>query len=83
MLLDLGLSRVAMNVVQPAGINEEVKSINAITMENVSESIVRCGIATQAEVIQIAEELRRFAANPRTVMSIARVIQTWGNNTSH
>src|SRR5262245_48174158 len=78
LLVDAGFDGVAMHVVQPAGISGEVKLLNAVTMENIADSVVADGLASAAEVEQIIDELYDFGRSPRTVVSISRVVQTWG-----
>jgi SAM-dependent methyltransferase len=78
LLLDAGFEQVQMNVVQPAGIEGEVKLINPITMDLIREAVLAEGLASEREIEQVIAELYEFAYNPRTVASIARVVQTWG-----
>jgi ubiquinone/menaquinone biosynthesis C-methylase UbiE len=78
LLVDAGFDDVAMHVVQPAGISGEVKLLNAVTMENIADSVVADGLASAAEVGQIIDELYEFGRDRRTVVSISRVVQTWG-----
>jgi SAM-dependent methyltransferase len=78
LLVDAGFEGVAMHVVQPAGISGEVKLLNAVTMENIADSIVADGFATRTEVEQVIAELYDFGRDPRSVVSISRVVQTWG-----
>jgi hypothetical protein len=69
LLLEAGFDSVEMHVVQPAGVNGEVKLLNPITMENIADSVIGDGLATAPEVEQIIAELYDFARNPRTVLS--------------
>jgi SAM-dependent methyltransferase len=78
LLVDAGFDGVAMHVVQPAGISGEVKLLNAVTMENIADSVVADGIASRAEVEELVAELYEFGRDPRTVVSISRVVQAWG-----
>jgi hypothetical protein len=67
-----------MNVELPAGLEGEVKLINPITMETISEAVLAEGLATQSEIDGIVADLYAFANNPSTVASTARFVQTWG-----
>jgi len=78
LMMDAGFDAVEMHVVQPAGVSGEVKLLNPITMENIAEAVIGDGLASSAEVEQIVAELYDFARNPRTVISISRIVQTWG-----
>lgn len=79
LLLDAGYRDVEMNVVQPAGLEGEAKLIAAITMENIADSVVTEGLTSRAEVDDVIAELYRLAEDRRTVMSLPRVVQVWGN----
>jgi SAM-dependent methyltransferase len=78
MLLDCGFEHIGMNVVQPAGIDGEVKLLNPITMENIADAVVAAGFVSRAEVDEIVAGLYECARDGRTVMSVARVVQAWG-----
>jgi len=77
-LLDAGFARVDMKVVQPAGIDGEVKLLNPITMENIADAVLAAGLASRVEVDEVIAGLYECARDGRTVMSVARVVQTWG-----
>jgi SAM-dependent methyltransferase len=79
MLLESGFQKVQLNVVQPAGLEGEVKLVNPLTMENIADTLLASGLATQAEVDQVISELYECARNPRIVMSLPRVVQAWGH----
>jgi len=78
MLLDADFECMGMNVVQPAGIDGEIKLLNPITMENIADAVLAAGLASRAEVDEIVGGLYEYARDGRTVMSVARVVQTWG-----
>lgn len=78
LLMDSGFDRVAMHVVQPAGIDGEVKLVNPLTMENIADSVIGDGLALPGEVEQIIADLYEFAHSPRTVVSLPRIVQAWG-----
>jgi SAM-dependent methyltransferase len=73
-----GLEDIEMHVVQPIGIEGEVKLLNPITMENIADAVVRDGLASRAEVEAIARELYRVAADPGIVAGLPRIVQVWG-----
>jgi hypothetical protein len=56
----------------------EVKLINPITLENIADAILQDGLAPRQELDALIHELYAFAADPRTVAGLARVIQVWG-----
>jgi len=79
LLLDAGLDRIGMNVVQPAALEGEVKLLDPITLENIAGSVLDAGLATVDEVEELVAELYRFARDTRTVLSIPRIVQAWGH----
>jgi SAM-dependent methyltransferase len=78
LLLDVGFERVQMSIVQPAGIEGEVKLIPPLTMECIADCVVADGLASRAEVDQIIAELHEFARDTRTIVAFPRVVQAWG-----
>jgi len=78
LFLDVGFERVQMNVVQPAGLDGEVKLINPITMETIADCVLAEGLATRSEVDKVVAELYELARDSRTVVSLPRVVQAWG-----
>lgn len=78
LLAEAGLEAVAMNVVQPAGMEREVKLLNPITMEAIADAVLAEGLADATEIDGIVAELYAFAESPRTVASTPRIVQAWG-----
>jgi SAM-dependent methyltransferase len=78
LLMDSGFNGIGMHVVHPAGVDGEVKLIGPLTMENIADSVIADGLASRVEVEEIIANLYEFAHSPRTVISLPRVVQTWG-----
>jgi SAM-dependent methyltransferase len=78
MLADAGLERVDLHVVQPMATQGEAKLINPLTLENIADAILHDGLASRQEIDTLVHELYAFAADPRTLAGLVRVIQTWG-----
>jgi SAM-dependent methyltransferase len=78
LLTDVGLAGVGMHVVQPAGIEGEVKLVNPVTLENIADAVLAAGLASRAELEQIIAELYEAARDTRTVLSLPRIVQAWG-----
>jgi ubiquinone/menaquinone biosynthesis C-methylase UbiE len=78
LLLDSGFEHVQMHVVQPAGLDGEVKLIAPLTMENIMDAVLAEELATKGEGDRVIEELYAFARNPRTILSLPRIVQAWG-----
>lgn len=78
LLREAGVSKVDMNVAQPAGTRGDVKLISPITMENISEAVVSSGLASAQEATRIVEQLYAEARDEHTVLSTPRIVQVWG-----
>ena len=78
LLLAAGLSSADLRIVQPAALVGEAKLISPITMKSVGPSVVDAGLASAEEVDRIVVALFQFAEDPTSVMSIPRIVQSWG-----
>lgn len=78
LLTESGCEGVQVHVVQPAGIDGEVKLIAALTMEATADAIVEQGLAVREEIARIVAELYAVARDGRSVMGVPRVFQAWG-----
>jgi SAM-dependent methyltransferase len=78
LLFDAGCENVQMNVVQPAGFEGEVKMIAVITLENIADALIAECLSSRGEIDVMLRDLDALARHRRTVMSLPRVIQTWG-----
>lgn len=78
MLVDAGFERVQPNVVQPADLEGESKLMPALTLENMQAIAVRHGVATEAEVDRLVDELYAIARDPRTYVANPRIVQVIG-----
>ena len=77
LLADAGFEHVQMNVAQPAGVEGEVKILSPLTLENIAEAVVAEGVATREETDAVIAELYEFAQMPSTLLSTARVVESW------
>lgn len=78
LLSQAGFTNVDINVVQPAGCDNEAKQITPITLEAIAESLLAAHLTTPQLLGDTVDELYEFAADPTTVMSIPRIVQAWG-----
>lgn len=78
LLMDGGFERVDLHIVQPVSTCGDAKLINPLTMENITPAILADGLASEQELAALTDELYAFAANPRTVAGVVRVVQAWG-----
>jgi len=79
LLIDAGFKNVRMNVVQPAGIEGEVKLISPLTMENIADAVLAEGLASKAEIDRLVAELYEYAHTAGTVGCMPRVVEVWGH----
>ncbi|WP_051328804.1 methyltransferase domain-containing protein [Geminicoccus roseus] len=73
-----GFSDVQVQVVQPAGLQGEMKQVSRLTMESIADAVLQAGLADHGRIDGIVAELARMADDPAVLMSIARVVQAWG-----
>lgn len=78
MLLDAGLLDVGLEVMTPAFYRGEGKTFDSVTMENIRESVVAAGLASNAEIDAVIADIDAFASEPRTILSLPRIYQVWG-----
>lgn len=78
-LLDAsGLEDVGIAVRQPCSRDGDVKVLNALTIERIAESVQSEGVASAEEVAEVATEVAAYCADPTTLVSTPRVVQSWG-----
>lgn len=73
-----GFTRLGVNIVQPAGMEGEVKLVTPLTLENIADTVLTEGIATQAELDDTVTALYAIADDPAFLVSLPRVVQVWG-----
>jgi hypothetical protein len=73
-----GLKRVEVGVVQPVDMVDGAKVMCYLTLERTAAAVTGEGLATAEEVAAIVAELRAFAADPTTLVSVPRMVHTWG-----
>jgi len=78
LLVRNGFEQVQFNIVQPAGWEGEVKLLTPITMENMADSLVADGLASNDEVDLLTSELHEYARAPGTIGTTPRIVEAWG-----
>ena len=78
MLTRDGFEQIQMNIVQPTGLEGEVKLLTPITMENMAASLLADGLATKDEVESLTSELYSYAHTPGTIGTTPRIAEVWG-----
>lgn len=77
-----GFTDVGVAVVQPVACEGEVKTVNALTMENIADAVLEDKLASREEIDSIVRDLYDYAANPMTVAGTPRIVQSWGRKAS-
>lgn len=75
---DAGLVDVGLEVVLPTFHEGKGKSLAAVTMAHIRESVLAAGLATAAEIDGLVAALEADAADPTTLQSLPRIFQVWG-----
>ncbi len=78
MALDAGLSDVQVELIVPIFREGEGKRVAQVTMEHIREAVLGAELATSTEVDAVVTDLKAFADDERTLMSIAPTFQVWG-----
>lgn len=78
LLVRNGFDQIQFNIVQPAGLEGEVKLLTPITMENMADSLVADGLASKDEVDSLTNELYEYARTPGTIGTTPRIVEAWG-----
>lgn len=78
MLKKAGFKEVNLNLVQPTFMEGEGKSIAQITMEKIRSAILEQGLSSPDEINTIISELKEFAQNSETIISLPRIFQVCG-----
>jgi SAM-dependent methyltransferase len=82
LLSRVGFTGVDVAVAQPVFRAGAGKEIAAITLEGIREPVTAEGIATAEEVDETLGELTHFAKREDTLLSLPRIVQTWGRRPS-
>jgi SAM-dependent methyltransferase len=78
LLVAAGFAHVQPNVVQPAGLEGEVKLLPALTLENIRGTALRHRVSTDEEIDRLVEELSAIARDPGTFVGNPRMVQVVG-----
>ena len=78
LLAGAGLTRIQLNIIQPAGIVGEAKLIPLLTTQNIADAVIAAKLATREELDEVVAELSKLAADSHTLLTLPRVVQAWG-----
>jgi SAM-dependent methyltransferase len=73
-----GLHGAQWRVFQPLYASGPHKHMTAVTMQLIGGSLLRYGLATEAEIDTLAQKLSAFADDPSTLAALPRIVQVWG-----
>ena len=75
LLKDAGFEDIRVSIVQPMALEGDAKLMDALTLEAIAGAVLEDGLATRDEIDALARDLIAFAADPRTLAGIPRVVQ--------
>jgi len=78
LLVGAGFAHVQPNVVQPAGLEGEVKLLPALTLENIRVTALRHEVSTDEEIDRLVDDLYAIARDPGTYVGNPRMVQVVG-----
>jgi SAM-dependent methyltransferase len=70
-----GIVDVDVAVAQPAG---DATLVQLLTLRNIRPAAIAAGLATAAELDVLEHDLQTFVDRPDTVVTTARIVQSWG-----
>ena len=78
LLIDSGLNQVRMSVALPTFLEGDGKLMGLLTLESIRHAVLQLRLATEAHFDRTVAELREFTSDPRSMMSLPRLVQAWG-----
>jgi len=78
MLNNAGLRNVEVMVVQPMGLEGEVKLLGPLTMEAIVDAAIAEHLTTNEEATELIAALYEYAADSSTLAGTPRIVQSWG-----
>ena len=76
--LAAGLGESRWRIFQPIYAAGPHKHMTAVTMQMIGGSLLRYGLATEAEIDTLVSRLNAFADDPSTLAALPRIVQVWG-----
>jgi SAM-dependent methyltransferase len=78
LLRSAGVKDIEVDTFQPSALTGAPKLMSVVTLERISRSAIGEGLASPQELDAILAGLRECCQDPRTLMSMPRVIRAWG-----
>lgn len=82
LLKSAGFEEVGVSVVQPMGLEGDVKLVSPLTMENIKDAAIAEGLTTLEEADEIVDALYAYAADVNALGGLPRVVQAWGRRSA-
>jgi ubiquinone/menaquinone biosynthesis C-methylase UbiE len=79
MLTDARFTNVGVKVYQHSALTGDVKLMAGLTLENIGDSLLAANIISEYELKDLIRKLNSYARHDNTLMSLPRIVQTWGN----
>ena len=80
--IEAGVSHPRTTVVQPLRLEGEAKTLPWLSLDATSDALLASGLASRAEIDAALNDLSRFTADPRTLVSGPRMFQVWARRES-
>ena len=82
LLRGAGLVDVDLHVIQPAGYETDLKELQALTLERIADAVLGARLVELPEFEATVDELYAAARDPDVLLSLPRIVQTWGRRPS-
>lgn len=73
-----GIQNIAFDVIQPAFQSGEGKWMAYITLDKIKASIIHSGLAEEATIAKLLQELEIFTKNDDSIISLPRIFRAYG-----
>jgi len=76
--LAAGVRDARWRVFQPVYASGPYKRMTAVTMQMIGSTLLKYGLAEEAEIDTLVSRLNAFADDPSTLAALPRIVQVWG-----
>lgn len=77
-LMDAHFTHVGQKVNNLCAMTGNIKLMAGLTLESIGDSLIENNLITEYELKDLINRLRAFARHDNTLMSMPRIVQTWG-----
>lgn len=75
---EAGITNIGFDVIQPSFQTGEGKWMAYITLDKIKNSIIHAGLANEAAIATLLQELETFTKDENSVISLPRIFRTYG-----